>query len=141
MTERIVLTADNTPALERVLQQIVDKKEAEPFREPVDFDALGLTDYPLIIKKPMDLGTVQAGLRDGRFATIEACLDDVQLVWDNCKLYNMEESKIHKLARRLEDYTRKLATEAFGSGIAFGKNNPAYQALQEQITEVEAFDE
>lgn len=31
----------------------------EPFHEPVDWQGWGLFDYPKLIKKPMDLGTVQ----------------------------------------------------------------------------------
>jgi hypothetical protein len=30
-----------------------------PFREPVDWKALGLLDYPSIITRPMDLSTVK----------------------------------------------------------------------------------
>lgn len=51
-------------------------------------EALGLTDYLDIIKKPMDLGKVNEKITDGSYKTVEECLDDIQLIWDNCKLYN-----------------------------------------------------
>lgn len=44
----------------------------DAFLEPVDWKALGLTDYPIVIKQPMDLGTIKvracgrAGERAGR---------------------------------------------------------------------------
>ena len=31
--------------------------EAKSFSEPVDWKALGLPSYPLVVKEPMDLGT------------------------------------------------------------------------------------
>ena len=68
-------------------------------------------------------------------------VDDVQLVWDNCKLYNVEDSKVYKLARKLEEYTQKLAVDNFGIQIKYGKNNPSYKMIQEQLLEVEAMDE
>lgn len=50
--------------------------------------ALGLTDYPLVVKKPMDLSTARTQLNNNKYDYIEDFLDDVQLIWDNCKAYN-----------------------------------------------------
>ena len=36
----------------------------------------------------MDLGTINNKLRDARYDFVEEVLDDLQLVWDNCKTYN-----------------------------------------------------
>lgn len=41
-----------------VLKFVQSKPEASPFLEPVDWEFYGLTDYPEIIKTPMDLGTI-----------------------------------------------------------------------------------
>lgn len=49
---------------------------------------LGLTDYTFIIKNPMDLGTAFEKLRSEKYRFVEEALDDIQLVWDNCKNYN-----------------------------------------------------
>jgi hypothetical protein len=49
---------------------------------------MGLTDYPFIIKNPMDLSTLGNNLRDEKYRYVEEFLDDTQLVWDNCKAYN-----------------------------------------------------
>lgn len=46
------------------LQHILAKyKEADPFRQPVDVEALGIPDYLEIIKHPMDLKTVREKVR------------------------------------------------------------------------------
>ena len=36
----------------------------------------------------MDLGTVRDNLKKGKYKEVRKVLDDIQLVWDNCKLYN-----------------------------------------------------
>ncbi len=42
-----------------ILKVIMAKNDAVAFLEPVDWQGFGLTDYPEIIKHPMDLGTIQ----------------------------------------------------------------------------------
>lgn len=37
----------------------------------------------------MDLGTVNAKLNDGQYLYVEDMIDDIQLIWDNCKTYNL----------------------------------------------------
>ena len=49
---------------------------------------MGLMDYPKIVKYPMDLGTISHKMKEDRYNTVEEVLDDIQLIWDNCKLYN-----------------------------------------------------
>ena len=40
----------------------------------------------------MDLGTVKKNLKNNKYKYIEDCLNDIQLIWDNCKIYNFEGS-------------------------------------------------
>ena len=61
---------------------------AEAFREPVDYELFGFFDYPKVVKKPMDLGTVKKNLNSFKYISVKKVLDDIQLIWDNCKLYN-----------------------------------------------------
>lgn len=49
---------------------------------------LGLLDYPQIIAKPMDLSLVSLKLQQDEYSFMEEILDDIQLIWDNCKNYN-----------------------------------------------------
>lgn len=53
---------------------------------------IGLMDYPNVVKYPMDLGTVKDKIKNSEYVHVEECLDDIQLVWDNCKNYNAEGS-------------------------------------------------
>lgn len=40
----------------------------------------------------MDLNTVKRNLNNGNYGEVEGCLADIQLIWDNCKLYNSKET-------------------------------------------------
>ena len=55
----------------------------------------------------MDFSTLKKNLNDGKFITYEEFLADLQLIWDNCKLYNMIGSEIYKLAERMEKQARR----------------------------------
>lgn len=50
--------------------------------------ALGLTDYPIVIKKPMDLGTIAKRLDGGQYSSLPAFSDDINQVWVNAFIYN-----------------------------------------------------
>ena len=36
----------------------------------------------------MDLGTANQKLKTEKYRFVEEALDDIQLIWDNCKTYN-----------------------------------------------------
>jgi hypothetical protein len=68
----------------------LDSSDSFEFRAPVDWKAYGLLDYPIIIKKSMDLSTVRKNLNNNFYEAVEDCLRDIELIWQNCKTYNKE---------------------------------------------------
>ena len=76
-----------------------NNKHIEPFREPVDWENLGLFDYPQVIKKPMDLGMVKKKINEGKYKTIHEASDDVRMIWKNCMTYNADGSDFYNLAQ------------------------------------------
>ncbi|KAL3904107.1 MAG: hypothetical protein SGARI_005075 [Bacillariaceae sp.] len=73
----------------------------EPFRTPVDWKTLGLYDYPQLVKKPMDLGSVKKKISGGKYKSIPEAAQDVRLVWQNCMTYNADGSDFYLLAKNL----------------------------------------
>ncbi len=55
----------------------------------------------------MDLGTVKTRLLRGEFETFDEFLGQIQLIWDNCKSYNMAGSEIYKICERMERTSRR----------------------------------
>ena len=69
---------------------------------------LGLLDYPQIVKRPMDFATIKTALlKGGKFVTFEDVFNEIQLIWDNCKTYNMAGSEIYKLAEYMEKLSKR----------------------------------
>jgi E1A/CREB-binding protein len=84
------------------------------FNTPVDPVELGLPDYFQVIKKPMDLGTVNRRLDNGQYHSIDEFAADVQLTFDNAMQYNEEGSVVHDMAAELKtkflaDYKKLMA--------------------------------
>lgn len=71
-----------------IVKSLEKLPEAVNFLKPVDFKALGLTDYPIIIKNPMDLSTVRKKIKSDKYSTVEEVLEDLMLIWENCRTYN-----------------------------------------------------
>ena len=68
---------------------------------------MGLLDYPQIVKNPMDLATCKEKLLSGKYSTYEEVFNDIQLIWDNCKLYNMIGCEIYKVCERMEKMAKR----------------------------------
>ena len=66
------LSGDELAACKKALSDLKKNKNAELFLAPVDWKTLGLTNYPIVIKKPMDLGTVSKNLDNGKYASVAA---------------------------------------------------------------------
>ncbi|KAM0790690.1 hypothetical protein ACM66B_004548 [Microbotryomycetes sp. NB124-2] len=82
----------------------VHEPYAFPFYEPVNYIQLNIPQYPSIIKRPMDLGTVRTKLETGQYplppyAPFEA---DVRLIFRNCYTFNPPGTPVHEMGRRLE---------------------------------------
>ncbi|KAI6121433.1 hypothetical protein F5141DRAFT_1211118 [Pisolithus sp. B1] len=94
------------------------KRRAEfhwAFLNPVNGEEV--VDYYDVIKRPMDLSTMEHKLNTNQYSNMKTFIDDTQLIFDNCRLYNPEGSVYVKHAAKLErfmkeqvnDYARRLA--------------------------------
>ena len=61
----------------------------------------------------MDLSTLKKKLISHNYSTIGDAIDDLQLIWNNCKTYNVQGSDIWKLANTLEKVSYKLIEKNF----------------------------
>ncbi|KAI9512647.1 Bromodomain-containing protein [Russula earlei] len=89
----------------KILDQLGRKQHATvvgPFSEPVDWAKLAIPDYPKIVKKPMDLGTMRNKLDSGAYATAEKFRDDFKLIISNCFLYNPPGTVVHQAGVELK---------------------------------------
>ena len=125
----VPLRKEGYPQVKGLIESIENDRYSEAFLEPVDWESkfddfepriivqkltlhvfmleMGLLDYPQIVKNPMDLATCKEKLLSGRYATYEEVFADIQLIWDNCKLYNMIGCEIYKICERMEKTAKR----------------------------------
>lgn len=97
-----------------VLGDLKGMPEAGFFLMPVDWRALNLPDYPIIIKEPMDLFTSEQKLRDPQaYICPNDFVRDIRLIWKNALTYNKPESVAAKMAKRMSDAFRHKFLKAF----------------------------
>ncbi|KAL1510285.1 hypothetical protein AB1Y20_006605 [Prymnesium parvum] len=117
------MTAEELVQCKAIVRDLRKNKDAQDFLEPVNWKSLGLMDYPNIIKRPMDIGTVSKRLDAGQYASVHSLYADIDLIWTNAMTYNKDESTIYILAHDLKQYTDKK----FGpllSAARGGKDEP-----------------
>ncbi len=83
---------------------MMTRKDSQFFREPVDWEGLGLLDYPTIITKPMDLSTVKDKLEKGAYSSHFEAAEDIRLIFTNAMTYNLPESKVYTHAKSLSEF-------------------------------------
>ena len=101
----------------KVIHKIFEAVEEDPlsydFLTPVDYVALNILDYPKIITHPMDLGTVKKKLYNYSYPSMKEFLDDINLIWKNCRTYNQPGSDIVKMANHCEKIFNKQLEKQF----------------------------
>lgn len=110
-----------------ILKALRKPKEAFPFLNPVDAEALRIPDYYIKIKRPstmviliadrsfnvsptVDLGSIGKKLEHrperGQFRAYQTPLefrDDVRLVWENCRTYNLPGTPVRNMGDNMSD--------------------------------------
>lgn len=84
------------------LTKKVHEAYAFPFYSPVDPVALNIPDYFKIIKKPMDLSTIQSKLKTNQYETGHDFEQDIRLMFKNCYRFNPPNQAVHQMGKRLE---------------------------------------
>ena len=112
-----------------ILKFLQSRDDAQPFLEPVDWELYGLHDYPEVVTHPMDLGSIQSKLEEGRYKDPQQFAADVRLVWDNCLKYNMPNSDLYMTAQKLATLFDKKFTTKFkpssSSSAASSSSSPS----------------
>ena len=86
-------------------------KDAEIFHKPVDPIELNVPNYYSIIKKPMDFSTVKKKLNNCSYTNLKEYCEDMDLIFNNCFLYNGINSFIGEMCTRVKNEYNKLFTK------------------------------
>ncbi|OJD22895.1 hypothetical protein ACJ73_05754 [Blastomyces percursus] len=104
------LTTKQLKFLVRCIQGLKRVHDSRFFREPVDPVKLNIPNYPLIIKQPMDLRTIEEKLKSGSYNSLAAVVSDFDLMVDNSVTFNGPEHMVSVEGLRLkQSFERHLA--------------------------------
>ncbi|CAO3645338.1 unnamed protein product [Mucor fragilis] len=85
-----------------IVEEMQNYTHAWPFLEPVSVD--DVADYYDIVKDPMDLATLEENVKADAYPTMEDFVKDTQKIFENCKLYNAEDTEYAKCSAKLERF-------------------------------------
>lgn len=102
------MTQYQRAALGEKMKNLKKTKHSGPFLKPVDYVALNIPTYPDIIKQPMDLGTMDSKLKAGEYPSVQAFMDDFNLIIQNCRKFNGDNHAITVLAFNMEAYLHRV---------------------------------
>jgi len=108
--------------LNRIVTKLINRRDSDPFREPVPWKELQLLDYLNIVKIPMDLGTVKKKLDKKQYKSSDECAADIRLIWHNSMSYNAPNSTFYNLAKSLSEVWEKEWSSSSGISISINNN-------------------
>jgi hypothetical protein len=79
-----------------MISEVLKMEQSLAFREPLDWRSVGLSDYPLVVKRPMDLRTHRQIVDADEFKTETEFFETLDLILTNCQLYNHKNLRVHR---------------------------------------------
>ena len=140
------ITDEDIKKLEKIFDTMEKDIQAYDFLAPVDYIGLNILDYPKIITHPMDLGTVKKNLLNGEYKIFQDFMSDINLIWKNCRTYNLPGSEIVKMANHCDKKIKQLIDKQFKNsqnkgGSAKNKNENSTLTLAEKTKLIESIRE
>lgn len=84
-------------------EDLLNHECAWAFRKPVNMKQVPI--YRKVIKKPMDLSTIRRKVRDPTsYPTFKSWVSDVRLIFQNCEIFNEDDSEIGRAGHTLHAY-------------------------------------
>ena len=74
-------------------------------------DKAELPDYYIEIKEPLAIEQIKRKAKRKKYQSVDHFMRDMNVMFNNCKSYNMEDSQVYKDAMSLQAETRKMAEE------------------------------
>ncbi|CAD6587263.1 MAG: hypothetical protein ASARMPRED_003046 [Alectoria sarmentosa] len=102
----------------RTIQNVKRIQSSTAFRQPVDYVAMNIPNYPNVIAKPMDLRTLEENLKENKYPTVDAFTADFNQIVQNCETFNGRESTFTKSAYDMKASFDKNMSKIPGPDVA-----------------------
>ncbi|XP_051786531.1 bromodomain adjacent to zinc finger domain protein 2B isoform X4 [Erpetoichthys calabaricus] len=94
-----------------IMSELETHEDAWPFLLPVNLKLV--PGYKKVIKKPMDFSTIREKLDSSQYPNLEAFMVDVRLVFDNCEIFNEDDSDIGRAGHNMRRFFERRWSELF----------------------------
>lgn len=95
----------------RVTDDLISWAICLPFINMVDPEHDGVPDYLDVIKKPMALSKVRDKLVANKYSNVDKWVNDVNLIWENARKYNGDQTLIACMAMEAKTWFQKKVNE------------------------------
>jgi len=132
------ITEEDFKIINEIIEHIKQIPTSIHFQYPVD--TVANPDYLRVINyHPMDLSTVEKKLNNKEYSLVQDIINDIKLIWYNCRIYNYENSDIYKWSDELE----KISDKEFEKYYIFkvNKNINYKEEYEKNIYKEEAFND
>lgn len=106
-SKRTDMTLDQVKYCGAIMRNLKKHRDAVPFIHPVDYIKLNVPDYPYIIKRPIDLTTIDKKLKNHDYNHVNQFVDDIRLLFNNCYKFNGPEATVSMLCQNVESAFEK----------------------------------
>ena len=108
MNQDLLLYENWEKNAKKLLSLLWKVKDADLFHKPVDPEELGLPNYLEIVKNPMDFSTIKKKLNNFCYSNFKEFCNDMNLVFDNCYLFNGKDSNVGNMCTNVKNQYEKL---------------------------------
>lgn len=88
--------------LQKSLTTLKRMHDSRFYREPVDWAKLNIPNYPSVITRPMDLGTMEKKLKNNSYSSPQAVFDDFDLMVNNALVFNGPDHLVYQEGEKLK---------------------------------------
>jgi hypothetical protein len=100
------ITEEDYKIIKEIIELIKKDPRSQQFQFPVDTEKN--PDYLRVINyNPMDLSTIEKKLSNKEYSLVQDVINDIKLIWYNCRIYNYESSNIYQFSDALEKLADK----------------------------------
>lgn len=96
--------------IEKLINELMKHEDGWPFLKPVS--KREAPDYHEVIERPMDFSTIKNNINNFKYDDYTSIVEDIRLVFQNCREYNEPGSDIYTICQRLSNFFEKEAKKA-----------------------------
>ena len=100
-----LLVKDQLKFMSNLIRNMKKKKDAVLFLQPVDPVALNIPTYFTVVQHPMDISTIEK--QYSNYEGYEKVKEHLDLMFDNCLLFNGQDSPVSMIAKNLRSWYQK----------------------------------